>query len=85
VAARRSGLHHIVDPRTGLPADGPWRTATVAADDALRANAASTAAIVLGADALDWLDAAGYAARLVARDGSVHTTAGWPVAQAVPA
>jgi thiamine biosynthesis lipoprotein len=84
---RRGGraVHHIVDPRTGLPADGPWRTATVAADDALHANAASTAAIVLGADALDWLDGAGYAARLVARDGSVHTTAGWPVALAVPA
>jgi thiamine biosynthesis lipoprotein len=84
---RRGGraVHHIVDPRSGAPADGPWRTATVAADDALHANAASTAAIVLGPDALDWLDAAGYAARLVARDGSVHTTAGWPDTVAVAA
>lgn len=72
-------VHHIVDPRTALPADGPWRTATVAADDALHANAASTAAIVLGAEATGWLERHGYAARLVAQDGSVHCTSGWPV------
>jgi thiamine biosynthesis lipoprotein len=78
---RRGGrtVHHIVDPRTGAPADGPWRTATVAAPDALHANAASTAAIVLGHDAVDWLEQHGYAARLVDRDGAVHTTTGWPV------
>jgi FAD:protein FMN transferase len=77
---RRGGrpVHHILDPRTGLPADGPWRTATVAASDALLANAASTAAIVLGDRALDWLTGHGYAARLVRSDGTVHHTAGWP-------
>jgi thiamine biosynthesis lipoprotein len=78
-------VHHIVDPRTGAPADGPWRTATVAASDALHANAASTAAIVLGARAESWLDEHGYAARLIAHDGSLHTTAGWPVPRAVSA
>ena len=71
-------VHHIVDPRTGAPADGPWRTATVAADDALHANAASTAAIVLGDRAVDWLESHGYAARLVGHDGAVHATSGWP-------
>lgn len=77
---RRGGkpVHHIVDPRTGFAASGPWRTATVAASDALTANAASTAAIVLGDDAIDWLEARGYAARLVANDGTVHLTTGWP-------
>jgi FAD:protein FMN transferase len=77
---RRGGqaVHHIVDPITRTPASGPWRTATVAADDALHANAASTAAIVLGERAAGWLEEHGYAARLVARDGSVHATAGWP-------
>ncbi len=77
---RRGGrpIHHIVDPRTGYPSDGPWRTVTVAAVDALHANAASTAAIVLGDDALGWLETRGYAARLVATDGSVQTTTGWP-------
>lgn len=80
---RRSGyvVHHIVDPRTGASADGPWRTASVAAHDALHANAASTAAIVLGEDAPNWLRHHGYAARLVARDGSVRTVSAWPATQ----
>jgi FAD:protein FMN transferase len=78
-------VHHIVDPRTGASAGGTWRTATVAAADALHANAASTAAIVLGEDAMPWLRAHGYAARLVAQDGTVHTTAGWPRMQVVAA
>ena len=71
-------VHHIIDPRTGLPADGPWRTVTVAAPRALAANVASTAAIVLGADAVQWLQARGLAARLISHDGDIHTTAGWP-------
>ena len=41
-------LHHIVDPRTGLPADGPWQTVSVAAATCADANAAATAAIVAG-------------------------------------
>jgi thiamine biosynthesis lipoprotein len=79
------GMHHIVDPRTGAPVDGPWRTASVAAPTALAANIASTAALVLGDDAVAWLEAHGRAARLVARDGSVHTTAGWPVTRELAA
>ncbi len=71
-------MHHIVDPLTGLPADGPWRTASVAAPSALAANVASTAAIARGADALESLTQRGLAARLVARDGTVATTPGWP-------
>ena len=70
--------HHIVDPATGLPASGPWRTATVAAANCVDANAASTAAIVLGDRAADWLRAAGLPARLVHRDGSILRVAGWP-------
>jgi thiamine biosynthesis lipoprotein len=70
--------HHIVDPRTGRSADGPWRTVSVAAPRALAANVASTAAIVLGDDAFAWLDERNIAARLVGKDGSVTTTADWP-------
>jgi thiamine biosynthesis lipoprotein len=80
---RRGGrvLHHVVDPATGQPADGPWRTVSVAAPCALAANVASTAALVLGAGAPEWLGARGLAARLVAHDGAVATTAGWPGAR----
>jgi thiamine biosynthesis lipoprotein ApbE len=70
--------HHIVDPRTGLPAETPWRTASVVADTCEAANAASTAAIVLGVAAPDWLATAGLPARLVAQDGSVTRLGGWP-------
>ncbi len=70
--------HHVIDPRSGQPTDGPWRTASVWAATGLEANMASTAALVLGADALAWLTQRGFAARLVAQDGSVTTTAGWP-------
>jgi FAD:protein FMN transferase len=70
--------HHIVDPRTGEPTDGPWRTVSVAAGSALAANTASTAAIVLGGAALDWLAGRGTAARLVDQLGDVVTTGAWP-------
>ena len=73
-------VHHIIDPRTGAPADGCWRTVTVAAGSALRANTASTAAIILGEEAESWLRARNLAARLVHRDGHLITTPGWPAA-----
>jgi thiamine biosynthesis lipoprotein len=77
---RRGGrtLHHIVDPRTGRPAAGPWRTVSVAAANCAEANAASTAAIIAGDQAPAWLAAQGLPARLVARDGSVRLVGGWP-------
>jgi thiamine biosynthesis lipoprotein ApbE len=71
-------LHHIVDPATGLPAGGPWRTATVAAATCVDANIASTAAIVKGHEALAWLERQGLAARLVDQDGRVGRTSRWP-------
>jgi thiamine biosynthesis lipoprotein len=78
-------VHHIVDPRTGLPAETPWRTATVVAATCEDANGASTAAIVLGEAAPAWLASACLPARLVAQDGAVVRVAGWPEAEpAVP-
>ena len=62
--------HHIVDPRTGRSAPEVWRTASVAAATCVDANAASTAAIVLGDAAPAWLARTGLAARLVRRDGA---------------
>ncbi len=77
---RRAGqaLHHIVDPRTGRPANGPWQTASVAAATCADANAAATAAIVAGQRALDWLAATQLPARLVSRAGDVRYVGGWP-------
>jgi len=77
---RRGGrdLHHIVDPTTGHCAASPWRTVSVAAGSCVDANTASTAAIILGERAPEWLEVRGLPARLVAGNGSVVRTAGWP-------
>ncbi len=77
---RRGGdvLHHILDPRTGLPAPVHWRTVSVAAASCVDANTASTAAIIRGPQALDWLSNLGLPARLVDAAGTVRTVGGWP-------
>ena len=71
-------LHHILDPRTGLPAEPVWRTVSVAAGSCADANAASTAAVIRGRRALGWLARLGLPARLVDATGVVFTVAGWP-------
>lgn len=72
-------LHHLVDPRTGRPAAGCWRTVTVAAPTCVAANTASTAAVVLGREAEGWLAASGVlAARLVGTDGRTRAVGRWP-------
>ncbi len=76
---RRGGRqwHHLVDPRTGEPTTGPWRTVSALGRTAVAANTASTAAIVLGEDALGWLEHRGVAARLVTDEGEVVRTSAW--------
>jgi thiamine biosynthesis lipoprotein ApbE len=71
-------LHHILDPRTGLPAEPVWRTVSVAARTCADANAASTAAVIRGRAALGWLAGLGLPSRLVDATGVVFTVAGWP-------
>jgi len=77
---RRGGdvLHHILDPRTSLPAEPVWRTVSVAAGSCADANAASTAAVIRGRRALAWLTRLGLPSRLVDATGAVFTVAGWP-------
>jgi len=77
---RRGGdvLHHILDPRTGLPAAPVWRTVSVAAASCTDANIASTAAIIKGRAAPGWLTGLGLPARLVDEAGQVRTIGGWP-------
>jgi thiamine biosynthesis lipoprotein ApbE len=77
---RRGGsvLHHILDPRTGLPPAPVWRTVSVTAATCADANTASTAAIIRGDAAPGWLARLRLPARLVADSGRVETVAGWP-------
>jgi thiamine biosynthesis lipoprotein len=71
-------LHHILDPRTGRPAEPVWRTVSVAAGTCADANTASTAAVIRGRAALGWLAKLGLPSRLVDATGVVFTVAGWP-------
>jgi thiamine biosynthesis lipoprotein len=76
--------HHLLDPRTGRPVAGPWRTVTATGPTCVAANVASTAALVLAEDAVGWLDRRRVTARLVAVDGTVTTTSDWPDAHSDP-
>ena len=71
-------VHHLIDPRTGLPARSPWRTVSVAAATCVDANTAATAALIRGEDGPAWLEGLGLAARFVATSGQVVRAAGWP-------
>lgn len=73
-----TAVHHILDPRTGRPANTSVASATVRAGSCVQANAASTAAVILGADAPGWLDARGLAALVVDQDGRSTSCGGWP-------
>ena len=77
---RRGGrrLHHIIDPATCLPAAATWRTVSVAAASCVTANTATTAALVRGERALDYLRRNDFPARLVNQDGRVLTMGDWP-------
>ena len=78
VTAAGQQVHHILDPRSGAPAEPVWRSVTVAAPSCLRANALSTASIVRGRRAADWLRSIAAAARLVDHEGRIVTVGGWP-------
>jgi thiamine biosynthesis lipoprotein len=76
-----SACHHVLDPRTGRPAEPVWRTVTVTAAGCVDANTASTAAIVRGHRAPAWLAELGLPSRLVDAAGAVRRVAGWPLDQ----
>lgn len=71
----RAQLHHILDPRTCLPAEPVWRSVSVVAASCVDANTATTAALVHG---IDGPRKTTLPARFVALDGSVRTVNGWP-------
>ncbi len=69
--------HHIIDPRTGMPARG-LRSVTAVCADATLADAMSTAILVAGADRGKAIAEAtdGLEAVLVDDSGAVHVTSG---------
>jgi thiamine biosynthesis lipoprotein ApbE len=77
---QRGGVsfHHIVDPRTGRPAESPWRTVSAIAATCVDANAAATAALIRGESGPEWLAELGLPARFVRVNGAVRRVGGWP-------
>jgi thiamine biosynthesis lipoprotein len=77
---RRGGqvLHHILDPVTGRSASPTWSCVSVVAPTCLAANAVSTAAVVLGVEAPEWVEATGLPACLWNETGAVVRLNGWP-------
>lgn len=87
VVGRRwaGGRHHIVDPRTGACAAGPWRTATVWAPTVVEANLLSTWALVDAEEARRALAVERCPARLVTSAGEVERHHGWPAPEELAA
>lgn len=73
---RWTGGHHLIDPRTGSPADTPWHSVSVVAATAADANAAATASVILGDEGPAWLADTGLDGRFVAPD-RVRTVGRW--------
>jgi len=76
--------HHILDPRSGYPADA-CQAVTVVAVDALTADALATAVFVLGTErGLALLNSSGVEGMIVDQNGQVEMTSGlkeiisWP-------
>jgi thiamine biosynthesis lipoprotein len=72
--------HHLIDPRSGRPAQSPWEAVTVCGESCLAADTAAKAAFLIGDAGPDWLDARGMAGRFVALDGSIVVNASWRAA-----
>lgn len=70
--------HHIVDPRTGYPAQGVISVTVIGSRDGAWSDALSTAVFVMGYPrGLEWVeDMVGIEAVLVDGEGGVHATAG---------
>jgi thiamine biosynthesis lipoprotein len=71
-------VNHVIDPRTGECAKGPYTSATVSASSCVLANAFATAALLWGEDAGYHVAQSGWSARLVRRDGTIEYVGGWP-------
>nr|BFF16384.1 hypothetical protein GCM10025699_76870 [Microbacterium flavescens] len=77
-------VHHILDPRWGVPAALVWRSVSVAAPSCLVANTFSTAAVVRGLGPSRGC-ASTASPRLVDSRGRVVTTGAWPAEPAAAA
>jgi thiamine biosynthesis lipoprotein len=76
---RRGGVlnHHLIDPRSGRPADSPWEQVTVCGKSCLAADVAAKTAFLRGADGPDWLDSRGLPGRFLRAGGGIVENRTW--------
>jgi FAD:protein FMN transferase len=77
-------FHHLLDPATGWPVEGVFRSVSVAAPTCAAAGAACTLALLAGAAALDFLQAQGLPFVAVDAAGCVHDGRGAAAAAREP-
>ncbi len=69
--------HHILDPRTGYPADSGLASVTVVSESGIYSDALSTACFVIGYEkSLELLDEFNAEAVFVTEDGEINVTEG---------
>jgi thiamine biosynthesis lipoprotein len=70
--------HHLIDPRSRIPALSPWAQVTVCGKTCLAADVAAKAAFLLGVHGPGWLDARGMPARFLTDEtGEIVVNLAW--------
>ena len=72
--------HHILDPKTGYPADNELLSVTIVCYDPIEADALSTACLVMGlSKGLEFIEnTPGTEALFIDSEMNIHTTSGFP-------
>jgi len=69
--------HHLIDPRSGRPAESPWAQVTACGANCLAADIAAKAGFLLGWAGPAWLDERGIPGRFLTPEGEPTLNEAW--------